>query len=294
MGKRILLFLVTNALVVLMASLIMNFVLPMFGVDVRSEVAFLAVFCGVFGMSGAIVSLLISRWVAYRVYGVQRVAPKRGGMDLQLYRMVEDLTRSAGIPMPHVGVYDSPEPNAFATGPSKNKSLIAFSTGLLRLMDERELRAVAAHEVSHIANGDMVTMTLLTGIANAFVMFAARIIAGLLDSVLGGDDGPGLGFFGYIIVVMLLETVFMALASIPLAAFSRHREYRADAGAAQLHGSQAMAAALRKLQAISLGPQRKEKRDSYSMAKISSKRRAMLFATHPPLEKRIARLTGQA
>ena len=289
MGKRILLFLVTNALVVVMVGLIMNLVLPMLGIDPRSQIGYLAIFCGIFGMVGAVISLLISRWIAKRAYGVQLVDPKRGGIERRLDDMISQLTRAAGIPMPEVGIYDSPEPNAFATGPSRKKSLIAFSTGLLQTMDERELRAVAAHEVSHIANGDMVTMTLLTGVANAFVMFAARVIASVIDGMLGDDEGGGLGFFAYIVVVFVLESVFMLLASIPLAWFSRWREYRADAGAAELTSKQAMAAALARLGQLSGRP---AKRDSLSMAKISAAKRAALFATHPPLEKRIERLVG--
>ncbi len=289
MAKRVLLFLVTNALVVVMVGLIMNLVLPLLGIDPRSQIGFLAIFCGIFGMVGAFVSLLISRWIAKKTYGVRLVRPKRGGAEAQLHEMISKLTRSAGIPMPEVGIYDSPEPNAFATGPSKKRSLIAFSTGILRTMNERELKAVAAHEVSHIANGDMVTMTLLTGIANAFVMFFARIIATVIDSMLSDDEGGGLGYFAYIAIVFMLESVFMILASIPLAWFSRRREFRADRSAADLTTKQDMAAALARLGELSGVPTR---RDAFSMAKISDTKKASLFATHPPLEKRIQALVG--
>jgi heat shock protein HtpX len=188
-----------------------------------------------------------------------------------------------------VGVYQSNEVNAFATGPSKKKSLVAFSTGLLGSMNRQELEAVAAHEVSHIANGDMVTMTLLTGVANALVMFMARIIASLLNSFLSDEEGGGLGFFGYIMVVMALETVFMLLASIPLAAFSRMREYRADGGAARLTSPSAMINALKRLGSAAGAPAIK---DSMAIAKISSHRKVSLWSTHPSLEDRIRRLSG--
>jgi heat shock protein HtpX len=203
--------------------------------------------------------------------------------------MVAKLSRQANLPaVPEVGIYESAEPNAFATGPSKNKSLVAFSTGLLSRMNRQEVEAVAAHEISHIANGDMVTMTLLTGIANALVMFLSRIIASVIDSALRGDDDEGgLGFFAYIMVVMALETFFMLLASIPIAAFSRYREFKADAGAAKLTSPREMATARRALAKVAEIPTHK---DSYAIAKISSNRKVSIFSTHPSIEDRIARL----
>lgn len=293
MLKRIGLFLLTNLLVVLTVSLILNVLLPLFGIEVGGGVWGLAVFCGVFGMSGAFISLAVSRWMAKRAYGIELVdESSRDDKGRELYRMIARLSRQAGLPaVPEVGWYESPEPNAFATGPSKSRSLVAFSTGLLGAMDTKEVEAVAAHEISHIANGDMVTMTLLTGIANALVMFLARIIAHVIDSAMRNDEGEGgLGFFGYIISVMMLETFLMMLASIPLAAFSRSREFRADAGAAKHTSPRAMASVLERLREMMEVP---TKKDSFSMAKISSNRRVSLFATHPPLEVRIARLLGK-
>ncbi|PKL35772.1 MAG: protease HtpX [Spirochaetae bacterium HGW-Spirochaetae-1] len=289
MLKRIGLFLLTNMLVVLTVSLILNIVLPMLGIRVQGAWG-IAVFSGVFGMTGAFISLAMSRWMAKRAYNIQLVdGSTQDHRGREIYDMVVRLSRQAGLPaVPEVGIYKSAEPNAFATGPSKEKSLVAFSTGLLSSMEKIEVEAVAAHEVSHIANGDMVTMTLLTGVANALVMFLARIIAQLLDSFLRGDDGEGgLGFFGYIMTVMALETVLMLLASIPLAAFSRYREFRADAGAARITSPTAMASALQRLQKMAGVPQVK---DSFAMAKISSTKRVSLFSTHPSLEDRIARL----
>jgi len=289
MLKRIGLFLLTNMLVVLTVSLILNIVLPMLGIRVQGAWG-IAVFSGVFGMTGAFISLAMSRWMAKRAYNIQLVdGSTQDYRGREIYDMVARLSRQAGLPaVPEVGIYQSAEPNAFATGPSKEKSLVAFSTGLLSSMEKIEVEAVAAHEVSHIANGDMVTMTLLTGVANALVMFLARIIAHALDSFLRGDDDEGgLGFFGYIMTVMALETVLMLLASIPLAAFSRYREFRADAGAARITSPTAMASALQRLQKMAGVPQVK---DSFAMAKISSTKRVSLFSTHPSLEDRIARL----
>ncbi len=288
MFKRIGLFLLTNILVILTVSLILNILLPMLGIRLQGAWG-IAIFSGVFGMTGAFISLAISRWMAKRAYGIQLIDGNAQDYNArEIYGMVAMLSKKAGLPaVPEVGIYNSPEPNAFATGPSKKKSLVAFSTGLLSSMDKSEIEAVAAHEISHISNGDMVTMTLLTGIANTMVMFLARIIAQALNSFLSDDDDGGMGYFGYIMTVMLLETVLMLLASIPLAAFSRIREYRADAGSARITSPMAMASALERLKDAVKTPQRK---DSFAMAKISSSRRVSLFSTHPALEDRIARL----
>ncbi len=289
MIKRIGLFLLTNMLVILTVSIILNIVLPMLGIRVAGAWG-IAVFSGVFGMTGAFISLAISRWMAKRAYNIHLLdGSMQDYRGREIYDMVARLSRQAGLPaVPEVGIYESAEPNAFATGPSKKKSLVAFSTGLLSSMERSEVEAVAAHEVSHIANGDMVTMTLLTGVANALVMFLARIIAQAFNSFLRGDDDEGgLGFIGYIVTVMVLETVLMLLASIPLAAFSRLREYRADAGAARITSPAAMISALQRLQTAAAAPQPK---DSFAMAKISSSKRVSLFSTHPSLEDRVARL----
>lgn len=289
MLKRVGLFLLTNLLVVLTVSLILNIALPMLGINTRGLTG-LGIMCGLFGMVGAFISLAMSRWMAKRVYNIHVIQNSEQNYEFrELYQMVARLSQQAGLPaVPEVGVYQSPEPNAFATGPSKSSSIVAFSTGLLNAMSKDEVEAVAGHEISHIANGDMVTMTLLTGIANALVMFLSRIIAGIIDSTLRGDDNEGgLGFFAYIIVVNLLETVFMILAMIPIAAFSRYREYKADAGSARLTSPSSMAKALKSLaRAIEIPTQN----DSFAIAKISSNRRVSLWSTHPSLEDRITRL----
>ncbi|HON17293.1 MAG TPA: protease HtpX, partial [Spirochaetota bacterium] len=260
-----------------------------FGIS-GSGITGLAILCGVFGMVGAFISLALSRIVAKSVYNIYVIEPDDPNFQYrELYNMVVRLSRQANLPsVPEVGIYQSPEPNAFATGPTKNRSIVAFSTGLLASMNKEEVEAVAGHEISHIANGDMVTMTLLTGIANALVMFLARIIATVIDNALRGDDNEGgLGFFGYIMVVSLLETFFMLLASIPIAAFSRYREFRADEGSAKLTSPRTMANALRSIARAAGMPTPK---DSFAIAKINSNRKVSLFSTHPSIEDRIARL----
>ena len=290
MFKRIGLFLLTNLLVIVTAGVILNILLPMMGIYVQGAWG-LAVLCGVFGMTGAFISLGISRWMAKRAYGIQLVTDNSPDYNArEIHAMVARLARQANLPeTPEVGIYQSSEPNAFATGPTKKRSLVAFSTGLLESMSKQEVEAVAAHEISHISNGDMVTMTLLTGVVNALVMFLARILANVINSFLSDEEGGGLGFLGYILVVMLLETVFMMLASIPLAAFSRWREYHADSGSAKLTSPAAMINALKRLGSMADIP---ETKDSFAMAKISSGKRVSLWSTHPSLEARIERLSA--
>ena len=289
MFRRVGLFLLTNFLVILTVGIILAVVMPMIGVD-PSGVLGLAIVCGVFGMAGAFISLAISRWMAKRAYSIRLIQAKEQDYQLrEMYEMVARLAQKAGLPsVPEVGIYESPEPNAFATGPSKKRSLIAFSTGLLNSMDKREVEAVAGHEVAHIANGDMVTMTLLTGVVNALVMFLARIVAIAINNFLKDDDGEGgLGPLAYFLVVMLLQTVFMFFATIPIAAFSRYREYKADAGSAKITSAAAMANALK---ALARGAQIQTKEDSFAIAKISSNRKVSLWSTHPSIEDRVERL----
>ncbi|HOK02116.1 MAG TPA: protease HtpX, partial [Spirochaetota bacterium] len=270
-------------------GIILSILQGVFGIS-GSGITGLAILCGVFGMVGAFISLALSRIVAKSVYNIYVIEPDDPNFQYrELYNMVVRLSRQANLPsVPEVGIYQSTEPNAFATGPTKNRSIVAFSTGLLASMNKEEVEAVAGHEISHIANGDMVTMTLLTGIANALVMFLARIIATVIDNALRGDDNEGgLGFFGYIMVVSLLETFFMLLASIPIAAFSRYREFRADEGSAKLTSPRTMANALR---AIARAAGMPTPKDSFAIAKINSNRKVSLFSTHPSIEDRIARL----
>jgi heat shock protein HtpX len=287
MGKRIVLFLVTNLAVVLTLSI----VLSVLGVNrYAGGIGNLAVFCLVWGMGGAFISLAISRMMAKASTGAQVIDPAdMRGDAAWLYQTVERLTRQANLPMPQVAIYDSPEVNAFATGPSKSRSLVAVSSGLLRSMRPNEVEGVLAHEVAHIANGDMVTMTLLQGVMNAFVMFLARIIASALRGNSRDDRGYGYGGGNYM-VVWLLEMVLGIAGSVVTAWFSRQREFRADYGGATLAGRSNMLAALRRLAGTQelIDPSH----EALATMKISGapKDYMMLFSTHPPLEVRIAAL----
>lgn len=283
MAKRIFLFLLTNIAVVATISIILS----VLGVRPGDGLGPLAIFCLVWGMGGAFISLLISRWMAKRAMGVQLVDGNTGNADADwLYRTVQKLAQQANLPMPEVGIYDSPEVNAFATGPSRSRSLVAVSTGILRAMKRNELEAVLGHEMSHIANGDMVTMTLLQGVMNSFVMFAARIIA----SIAAGQSKSERGSDGiYFVVRFIVEIVLGIAGSLVTAWFSRYREFRADAGGASMAGSENMVAALKRL---AEGPQGVDSRaPALASFKISGAPGFMaLFSTHPPLEVRIAAL----
>ena len=284
MAKRIFLFLSTNLAVVFTISLILS----VLGIRPGGGIVPLAIFCFIWGMGGAFISLAISRWMAKTTMGVQLVDGNTGNADADwLYRTVERLARQANLPMPEVGIYDSPEVNAFATGPSKNRSLVAVSTGIMRTMRRNELEAVLGHEISHIANGDMVTMTLLQGVMNAFVMFVARIVASIAAGQSKSERGSDAIYF---FVRLVVEIILGIAGSLVTAWFSRYREFRADAGAAALTGSENMVAALRRL---AEGPQGVDPRaPALASFKISGGRGGMLelFSTHPPLEARIEAL----
>jgi heat shock protein HtpX len=287
MGKRIFLFLVTNLAVILTLTIVIS-LLGLGGAQAGGyDLGSLAMFCLVWGMGGAFISLQMSRWIAKRVTGVRLVDGRSGDSQLDwLHQTVERLTRQANLPMPEVGVYNSPEVNAFATGPSKSRSLVAVSSGLLRGMRQEEVEGVLAHEVAHIANGDMVTMTLLQGVMNAFVMFFARVIAMFLTR---SDDSRRGGGGSYFLIVMVLQIVLGILGSLVTAWFSRHREFRADAGGAHLAGRERMVGALRRLAANQelVDPNHQ----ALATMKIAGVRSWMaLLSTHPPLEQRIAAL----
>jgi len=289
MGKRIFLFILTNIAIVLTLSIVVSLLglnQGYRGGDL--DIASLAVFCLIYGMGGAFISLQLSRWVAKRATGVQLVDGRSGDAEHDwLYATVRRLTQQANLPMPEVGVYNSPEVNAFATGPSKSRSLVAVSAGLMRGMRHDEIEGVLAHEVAHIANGDMVTMTLLQGVMNAFVMFAARIIAHLMTRTSDGRQGNGGGM--YFLIVIVLQIVFGILGSLITSWFSRQREFRADRGGASLAGRDRMIGALRRLAANrELVDTRNE---SLATMKINGAGRwGLFFSTHPPLETRIAAL----
>ena len=286
--KRITLFLLTNILIMATISIVLNVILPAFGIHLNpNTMGGMLVFCLIWGMGGAFISLLLSKWMAKRMMGLQIVDPQsRDPRAREVLDMVYAAARKAKLPkMPEVGIYESPEINAFATGPSKSNSLVAVSTGLLGRMNKDEVEGVIGHEVAHIANGDMVTMTLIQGIVNAFVMFFARIAANLLSSYMSNDrerSGPP-----YMLIIVF-EILFSILASILVNYFSRVREFRADLGGARLAGKEKMIAGLRKLQSQfdQIAP------DDGAMAtmKISNRSKMSWFSTHPPLDERIRRL----
>jgi heat shock protein HtpX len=288
MAKRILLFVLTNLAIVATLTVIASVLGVTPGLSAGGlDLGGLAVFCFIYGMGGAFLSLQMSRWIAKRATGVQLTDGRSGDPELDwLYATVRRLTQQANLPMPEVGVYNSPEVNAFATGPSKNRSLVAVSHGLMRGMRREEIEGVLAHEVAHIANGDMVTMTLLQGVVNAFVMFAARVIAYAVTRTNDGRDGNGGMYF---LIVIVLQIFFGILGSLITAGFSRQREFRADRGGATLAGRDRMIGALRRLAANrELVDTRHE---ALATMKINGAGRWMVFFhTHPPLETRIAAL----
>ncbi|TDY85746.1 UNVERIFIED_ORG: heat shock protein HtpX [Herbaspirillum seropedicae] len=289
--KRILLFIATNIAVLV----VMSVILSLLGVDrflTRSglNLPMLMVFSLVVGFTGSIISLLMSKSMAKWSTGARVIETPMNATEAWLLQTVGKLAQRAGIGMPEVAVYDG-EPNAFATGAFRDSALVAVSTGLLQGMTQDEVEAVLGHEVAHIANGDMVTMTLIQGVVNTFVVFLSRVVGYFVDSALRRNNessGPGIG---YMVTVMVCQIVFGIGASIIVAWFSRHREFRADAGAARLLGTpQPMINALARLGGFSPEglPQ------NMAALGISDKPGIMaLFSTHPPLEQRIAALRGQ-
>ncbi|BEU03390.1 protease HtpX [Agarivorans sp. OAG1] len=289
--KRILLFLGTNLAVVLVLGIVMNIVFSALGISTQS-MGGLLIFCAIFGFGGSIISLLISKWMAKRSTGAQVITTPRNQTEAWLVDTVARQAKAAGIGMPEVAIYNAPDMNAFATGAKRDDALVAVSTGLLDNMTRDEVEAVLAHEVSHIANGDMVTLTLIQGVVNTFVMFLARIIANVISSAMSNnnENGQGMGTFAYIGTVFVLEMVFGILASIIVMWFSRQREYRADEGSAKLVGKDKMINALQRL-----GGSREPEMEGSMMAFGINGKRAMseLFLSHPPLEKRIAALRAR-
>ena len=287
--KRVLLFLATNLAVMLVLSIVLSVLSSWLGIN-RQGMGGLLLMAAVFGFGGSFISLLISKWIAKRSYGVQVIEQPRSEMEHWLLSTVTRQAQQAGIGMPEVGIYDSPEMNAFATGASRNNALVAVSSGLLYSMSRDEAEAVLAHEVSHVANGDMVTLTLILGVVNTFVIFFARLVAGLISNFLRSDDeeeGAGMGGLAYMATVFVLEMIFGILASIIVMWFSRQREFRADAGSAKLAGRDKMIAALERLRQ-GHEPQLEGTMMAFG---INGKRSVSeLFMSHPPLEKRIEAL----
>ncbi|MEB2345081.1 MAG: protease HtpX [Deltaproteobacteria bacterium] len=294
--KRVLLFLLTNIAVLLVLSLTLRLLgfegfLAQNGVDLALPQ--LLLFAAVFGMGGSFVSLAMSKWIAKRATGAQVITDPRSPAEQWLVETVRQQAQAAGIGMPEVAIFPAAEPNAFATGARRDAALVAVSTGLLERMDRAEVEAVLGHEVSHVANGDMVTLALIQGVVNTFVLFLSRVIGHVVDrAVFRTEEGHGPGFWIVTIVAQLLLGI---LASIVVFWFSRRREFRADAGGARLAGAPSMIAALERLRAVAGGPETMP--DSLRAFGIRGGRRPgwmRLFASHPPLEERIAALRRTA
>ncbi|MEJ5210188.1 MAG: protease HtpX [Burkholderiales bacterium] len=286
--KRILLFLATNLAIVVMLSITLRILgvepyLTAQGLNLQA----LLIFAAVFGFGGAFISLLLSKWSAKMAVGARVIDQPRTEAEQWLVETVRRQARQAGIGMPEVAIYDSPEVNAFATGWNKNSALVAVSTGLLHSMTRDEAEAVLGHEVSHIANGDMVTLALIQGVVNTFVMFLSRVIGHTVDRVIfKNEEGHGPAFF---VTMIVAELILGLLASLIVMWFSRQREFRADRGGAQLAGRQKMIAALERLARVHTAPL-PDKMAAFGIAGGIGHGLKRLFMTHPPLEERIAAL----
>ncbi len=289
MLKRLTLFLATNLAVLVLLGIIMNVVLPMFGIRLGNNGALL-VMAAIFGFGGSLISLLMSKWTAKRATGAHVIQQPTNEMEQWLFTTVQRQAQAAGIGMPEVAIYDAPEINAFATGANRNNALVAVSTGLLRAMDRDEAEAVLAHEVSHVANGDMVTMALLQGVLNTFVLVLARVVGRAIDGYLSGgrnEGGPGLAYYA---IVFVLDMVFGLFASMIAMWFSRHREFRADAGGATLAGREKMIAALERLK-INHGENTLPNQiAAFGISGAVGHGLKKLMLSHPPLDVRIQAL----
>lgn len=282
MFKRLFLFLATNLAVLALVSIVMS----LLGVNPRSFGGLL-VMAALFGFGGSIVSLLMSKWIAKRTTGAHVIEQPRNEVEQWLHATVRRQAEAAGIGMPEVAIYDAPEINAFATGANRNNALVAVSTGLLRSMDRDEAEAVLAHEVSHVANGDMVTMALLQGVLNTFVIVLSRLVGRAIDGYLGNRDGYGIGYY---VSVFVLDMVFGLFASMIAMWFSRHREFRADAGGAALAGRPKMIAALERLSRTYGESSLPKQVAAFGISGGVGHGLRRLLMSHPPLEERIAAL----
>ena len=290
-GKRIFFFVAVNILIIATISITLSLLgvrpyLTAYGIDYRS----LMIFCLIWGMGGAFISLALSRVMAKAMAGVRVIDPMSArGDEAELVQMVHRLAQAVNLPrMPEVGIYDSPEVNAFATGPTASRALVAVSSGILSVMNREELEAVLGHEISHVANGDMVTMTLLQGVMNAFVMFLARAIAFALSANSKRENRDMINYM----TVIVLQIVLSLFGAIVVAWFSRWREYRADRGGARLAGPHKMIDALRALQRAVERIGVDDRNKAVAAFKIAGRPRGFmaLFSSHPPLEDRIAAL----
>jgi heat shock protein HtpX len=289
--KRIFLLVVTNIAVMVVLSLIIQ----VFGLDRALaqkglNVTGLLIVSAIFGFGGAFISLLISKWMAKRAMGVRVITNPANESERWLVNVVTQQAQAAGIGMPEVGIFDSPDPNAFATGANKNSALVAVSTGLLRNMRREEVEAVLGHEITHVSNGDMITLTLIQGVMNTFVFFLARVIGYIVDKViLKNERGSGIG---YIATVIVAQIVLGFLAGMVVAWFSRQREFRADAGGAHLAGTNAMIGALEALKRVHSPTALPEQMKAFGINDAAPSGLQRLLMSHPPLDERIAALNS--
>lgn len=291
MARRIFYFLLTNILVLLTISIIFT-ILPIGNYIGENGINYgaLLIFSAIIGFTGSFISLFISRWTAKKMMGVKVIDPDRPENEYErmVVEKVHRFSRAAGLTyMPEVGIYYSKEVNAFATGPSKNRSLVAVSSGLLEEMDDDAIEGVIAHEVAHIANGDMVTMTLLQGVVNTFVIFLSRIVAYIASLFVREEMAPIVHF----IAMFVFQILFSILGSLVVFAYSRHREFHADRGGADLAGRDKMRHALESLKAYTNRASLGDEDAAIATMKINGKKAALFFSTHPPLEERIRRLS---
>ncbi|MFA1752063.1 protease HtpX [Xanthomonas campestris] len=284
MFNRVVLFLLTNFAVLILAGIVMS----VLGVN-PAQMSGLLVMAAIFGFGGSFISLLLSKFMAKRSTGAQVITEPRTQTERWLVDTVCRQAQAAGIGMPEVAIYDGPEINAFATGANRNNALVAVSTGLLQHMREDEAEAVLGHEIAHIANGDMVTMALLQGVLNTFVIVLARVVGGIIDSALSGNRDSGRGF-AYYIIVFVLEMVFGLFATMIAMWFSRRREFRADAGGAQLAGRNKMIAALERLSLNHGQNTLPSQVQAFGISGGVGEGLRRLFLSHPPLTERIAAL----
>ncbi|MCC5941290.1 MAG: protease HtpX [Balneolaceae bacterium] len=294
--KRILLFLATNFAILIVASVTMSLLgvgsfLDESGTNLNLQA--LLVFCLIFGMGISLVSLLFSKKIAKWTTKVQIIDQPRNEREQWLMRLVEEQSKAAGIGMPEVGIFPAQQANAFATGANRNKALVAVSEGMMQRFDREEIRAVMGHEIGHVANGDMITLALIQGVVNAFVMFLARIVGFVVDRVvLKNEQGLGIGYF---VTTIVTEIILAFLASMIVFWFSRRREFVADEAGARLGSRQGMIAALQRLQRESNVPnQMPESMQAFGITSGKRKGIKALFATHPPLEERIAALQNMS
>jgi heat shock protein HtpX len=290
--KRIFLLVATNVAIMIVLSIVVSVLgldryLTREGLNLQALLAFSAVL----GFGGAFISLLLSKWMAKAAMGVKVIAQPRNETEQWLVNTVRQQAQAAGVGMPEVGIFDSPDPNAFATGASKNSALVAVSTGLLNSMRRNEVEAVLGHEISHVANGDMVTLTLIQGVMNTFVFFLARVIGFVVDRVLLKNDRDGVGI-GYMATVIAAQLVLGILAGMVVAWFSRKREFRADAGGAHLAGTNAMIGALEALKRVHSPTALPEKMAAFGINDGRPSGFQRLFMSHPPLDARIAALNS--